>query len=396
MNPYAWRARWLRLKETVRRRLPRALRRWAKRRLGIGQDCWEAHRRVADSEPLVERYRHTRPTGTLRHRIGVTVAPDHPDAAALRAAAAELGGDVRFFDPDDPRWAELVLGSGLDGHLVRLRHGTYVERGLDDARLALLHLQGVPAWPTPAEAFLYEDKARASWLLAARGIPDVPTRTFTRFADAEAYLTTADYPLVMKTRIGAGGSGVERLDDARAALALARVCFDGRWQRRAADPRDADFGYLTVQPFVADAREHRVIRLGETYFAHGKVRAPGGWRYSGSGSRDWELPGVHVLDAGADVMDRLGMSCGAVDILEQPDGRWAVLEAQVWYEGFRAAQMDADGVPAIARRTATGWHFETAAPHVHRGHALRLLAFDAYVGERISGRAVASRPAPPA
>jgi glutathione synthase/RimK-type ligase-like ATP-grasp enzyme len=390
MNVYTWRARWLRLKETLRRRLPPALRRWAKGRLGIGRDRWAARRQIADTEPLVEHHRHTRPSGRLRHRIGVTVAPDHPDAVPLRAAAAELGGEVHFFDPDAPHWAESVLGSGLDGHLVRLRHATYVERGLDDARLALLHLEGVPAWPTPAEAFLYEDKARAAWLLAARGVPHVPTLTFIRFADAEAYLSAADYPLVMKTRIGAGGSGVERLENVRSALALARACLDGRWQRRAADPRDADFGYLTVQPFIADAREHRVIRLGETYFAHGKVRAPGGWRYSGSGSRDWELPGVHVLDAGAEVMDRLGMTCGAVDILEQPDGRWAVLEAQAWYEGFRAAQMDVDGVPTIAKRTASGWSFETAAPHIHRGHALRLLAFDDYLGERLSGRLAAA------
>jgi len=393
MNRFAWRARWLRLKETLRRRLPPGLRRWAKGRLGVGHDRWEARRRIADSEPLVERYRATRPVGPLRHRIGVTVAPDHPDAPALRAAAVELGGEVRFFDPDDPRWPEEVLGSGLDGHLVRLRHGTHVQRSLDDARLALLHLQGIAAWPTPVEAYLYEDKARAAWLLAARGIPQVPTLTFTRLADAAAHLATATYPLVVKTRIGAGGSGVERVDDPRVALALARVCLDGRWQRRAADPRDADFGYLTVQTYVADAREHRIIRLGDVYFAHGKVRAPGGWRYSGSGARDWELPGRHVLDAGAEVMDRLGMTCGAVDLLEGPDGRWAVLEAQVWYEGFRAAQMDVDGVPTIARRTPAGWDFEPGAPHVHRGHALRLLAFDAYLAG-LSGTSPAAAAAP--
>jgi hypothetical protein len=87
------------------------------------------------------------------------------------------------------------------------------------------------------------------------------------------------------------------------------------------------------------------------------------------------------------------MTCGAVDLLEGPDGGFAVLEAQVWYEGFRAAQMDVDGVPTIARRTPAGWDFEAGAPHVHRGHALRLLAFDAYLAG-LSGTPPAAAGAP--
>ncbi len=379
MNRYVWMARWRRAKERARRSLPTSLRSWVKARTGLGHDRWEARRRIADTEPFAERYRATRPRGPLRHRIGVTVAPDHPDAAALRAAAAELGGDVTFLDPDDPGWAEQALESGVDGHLVRLRHGSYPERSLDDARLALLHLRGVPAWPTPTEAYLYEDKARAAWLLAALEIPHVPTRTFVRFADAAAYLADASYPLVVKTRIGAGGSGVERVDGARAATDLARTQLLGRWQRRAADPRDVEFGSFTVQPYLRDAREIRVIRAGNAWFAHGKGTARDGWRFSGSGVRDWELPGVRVLDAGAFVMDRLGMSCGAVDLLETPDGAWRVLEVQAWYEGFRASQMDVQGVPSVATREADGWRFEPAAPHVHRGHALRLVAFDQHL-----------------
>lgn len=380
MSRYDWIARWRRAKERARRCLPPSLRRWVKARTGVGHDRWEERRRVADSEPMVERYRSTRPRGPLRHRIAVTVAPDHPDAAALRAAAVELGGDVTFLDPDDPSWAERALTCGADGHLVRLRHSTYPERSLDDARLTLLHLRGVPAWPTRIEAFLYEDKARAAWLLAALGVPHVPTRTFVRFPDAAAYLADARYPLVVKTRIGAGGSGVERVDDVRSATALARTQLLGRWQRRAADPRDAEFGSFTVQPYRREAREYRVIRAGNAWFAHGKGTVRGGWRFSGSGVRDWELPGVHVLDAGALVMDRIGMLCGAVDVLETTDGAWSVLEVQAWYEGFRAAQMDVQGVPTVARRVSDGWRFEPGAPHVHRGHALRLLAFDEHLG----------------
>lgn len=224
---------------------------------------------------------------------------------------------MAFFDPDDAAWSEQALASHLDGHFVRLRHGSYPERSLDDARLALLHLNGVPAWPTPLEAYLYEDKVRAAWLLSALGVPHAPTRTFHK---------------------------------------------------------------------LADAREHHVIRAGDVWFAHGKRRTGSDWRYSGSGVRDWELPSERVLEAGAAVMTGIGMSCCAVDLLETPDGTWRVLEIQPWYEGFRAAQMDVQVVPSVARRDpAGGWQFEARAPDVHRGHALRLLAFDRYLGTTANG-----------
>lgn len=100
-------------------------------------------------------------------------------------------------------WPERALASRVDGHLVRLRHGTYPERSLGDARLTLLRLRGLPAGPTPVEANFYEGKARAAWLLAALDTPHVPTRTFVRFDGAVAYLADATYPRVVKTRIGA-------------------------------------------------------------------------------------------------------------------------------------------------------------------------------------------------
>ncbi len=181
--------------------------RWVATRATPGRDA----RRAADVDPMLETYRSTRPRQPLPQRLGVTVAPDHPDAVSLRAAASELGGDVVFFDPDDPDWPRLARAAGRDGHLVHLRHGTQVDAGpgrrpagpAPPARRA-------PPWPTPREAYLYEDKARAAWLFAALDVPHVPTRTFARLADAGAWLGAATYPLsgedTERGRAGAGSS----------------------------------------------------------------------------------------------------------------------------------------------------------------------------------------------
>jgi len=373
----SWRrGTWARLRSL----LPSAARRGLRAALGLPDAyVWADAIRSAERDPLLERYRATRPRGPLRHHVGVTVSPAHPDGPAFTAAAAELGGRVTLFDPDDPDWPTRVRAAGCDGHLVRLRHGRAIDWSLDQARLAFLHGLGVPTWPRPHEAFLYEDKARAAWWLEAHGVPHVPTRVFTRLDDALPWLERAAFPLVVKTRFGSGGSGVERVDDLGSARAAARLFLRGRYHRRGADWRDGDHGYLIVQPWWPFAAEHRVIRLGDVWFAHGKVLARGDWRFSGSGVRDWELPGLDVLDRGLEVAARLDLRCGAIDLLVREDGSWFVGEVQTWYAGFRASQMDVGGVPHVAYREGARWRLQEGMPHVHRGQALRLLAFDAWL-----------------
>ena len=372
------RSRWNGLRARARTIVPA----WARhraRRMGPRSPApaWDLN--AAERDPLFERYAHTRPRGLLEHHIGVSVSPRVAEARNLAAAAAELGGRVTLFDPDDADWSARVRDAGCDGHLLRPRHGRNAEWSLDQARLAYLHLLGAPTWPTPSEAFLYEDKARSSWWLAACGVPHVPTSTFTDLERAYAYLDEATYPLVIKTRHDAGGSGVERVEDRRAARAAARLFLEGCYYRRGlTDWREATYGVLIVQPLLPVVSEQRIIRLGDAWFAHTKRLAPGDWRYSGSGKRDLAFPGTAVLDRGLEVAERLGLHCGAIDLMTLADGSWVVGEVQTWYAGVRV--MNVDGVPHVAWREAGGWRLEEGMPHVHRGQSLRLQAFDAWLG----------------
>lgn len=376
MTRLVWTSRWNAIRAGLRAAVPGPLRSAIRRRLRLRSGPWDFE--AAERDPVFEQYRALRPRGPLGHHIGVSVAPDSGDGRALRAAATELGGRVTFFDPDDVDWPARVRDAGCDGHLLRLRHHHRPTWSLDQARLAYLHLLGTPTWPTPSEAFLYEDKARSAWWLAARGVPHAPTTTFTRLADADAFFDRCAYPLVVKTRHDASGSGVERVRDRREARAVARLFLRGRFHRRGLDdPRDAEYGALVVQPFLDVVAEHRVIRLGQAWFAHSKLPAAGGWKYSGSGVRDLELPGLDVLDRGLEVARRIGLHAGAIDLLTLADGRWVVGEVQAWYAGMRV--MDVGGVPHVAWRVDDGWRLEEGAPHVHRGQLLRLLAFDAWL-----------------
>ena len=378
MPSIVWQSRWRGLKARIRSAVPAPLRRlvprsWRARRKGV----WDLD--AADRDPLFEHYAHTRPRGPLRHHIGVTASPRYVEARCLAAAAAELGGRVTFFDPDDVDWPTRVRQAGCDGHLLRQRHDRTTDWSLDQARLAYLHLLGTPTWPTPYEAFLYEDKARFAWWLEARGVPHVPTRTFVSLEQADAFFDAAQYPLVVKTRHDSGGCGVERIESRREARSLARLFFRDRFHRRGlSDWRDAAHGAMIVQPLLPVAIEHRVIRLGDAWFAHGKLLAPGGWRYSGSGHRDLEFPGFEVLERGRFVARRIGLHCGAIDLMTLEDGSWVVGEVQTWYGGARV--MNHHGVPHVVWRESDGWRLEEGMPHVHRGQSLRLKAFDDWLG----------------
>lgn len=349
---------------------------------------------AAERDPRFAQYAHTRPRGPLRHHIGITVSPQVAEWRSLRAAATDLGGQVTFFDPDDVEWPARVRDADCDGHLLRPRHGSTPTWELDQARLAFLYLLGVPTWPQPSEAFLYEDKARSSWWLAARDVPHLPTHTFVDLDRAYAFLDETDYPLVIKTRHDASGKGVERVDSRREARAVARLFLRGRYHRRGLpDWRDAEYGVLVAQPFVQVASEQRVIRLGDAWFAHSKVLAPGGWRFSGSGQRDLEFPGFEVLDRGLEVATKLGLECGAIDLMTLADGSWVVGEVQTWYAGVRV--MNVQGVPHVAWRDGDGWRLEEGMPHVHRGQSLRLKAFDEWLARGATPAATAPTASPP-
>ena len=374
MPSIVWMSRWRALQAFIRFATPAPLRRIVPRSMRLRQrKAWNLT--AAERDPMFERYAHTRPRGPLRHHIGVTASPLDAESRNLAAAAAELGGRVSFFDPDDVDWPHQVRTAGCDGHLLRVRHGHAADWSLDQARLAYLHLLGIPTWPTRSEAFVYEDKARFTWWLAARGVPHVPTFTFRRLEDAYEFLDTASYPLVVKTRHDSGGHGVERIPNRREARAVARHFLRGRFFRRGQrDWREAEHGVLIVQPFLPVATEHRVIRLGDAWFAHGKQLAPGGWQYSGSGKRDLEFPGFEVLERALQVADRIGLHCGAIDLLTLEDGSWRVGEVQTWYGGVRV--MNHHGVPHVVWREGDAWRLEEGMPHVHRGQLLRLKAFD--------------------
>ncbi len=378
MPSIVWMSRWRALRASLRSAVPEPARHlvpasWRNRT----EQAWDLL--AAERDPLFERWAHTRPQGPLRHHIGVTASPHVAEARSFAAAAAELGGRVTFFDPDDVDWPTQVREAGCDGHLLRVRHGRTSDWSLDQARLAYLHLLGTPTWPTPSEAFLYEDKARFAWWLAARGVPHIPTYTFVRLESAYDFFDTAAYPLVVKTRHASSSLGVERIANRREARAVARVFLQGRFHRRGLrDGRDAEHGALIVQPFVPITSEHRVIRLGNAWFAHAKGFAPGGWQFSGSGTRDLEFPGYEVLERALTVAERIGLHCGAIDLLTLEDGSWLVGEVQTWYGGVRV--MNHHGVPHVAWRVADGWRLEEGMPHVHRGQSLRLKAFDDWLG----------------
>ena len=78
-----------------------------------------------------------------------------------------------------------------------------------------------PIYPSFEETYIYENKRLLSYWLDINKIPHPKTRVFVKKDDVKQYLnnlSTKDFPLVLKSSIGAASTGVKILNTKKAVL----------------------------------------------------------------------------------------------------------------------------------------------------------------------------------
>lgn len=146
-------------------------------------------------------------------------------------ACAERAHEITWEVVDLTRadWFERMCQSQFDAMLATPPGWNTAFRILFDERLTILHrVLGIPVYPSFEEIQIYENKKYLSYWLKARGIPHPPTWVFYYRDEALDWLRHASFPLVAKTSIGGGGSGVVFLKDEKAARRYIENVFSGR------------------------------------------------------------------------------------------------------------------------------------------------------------------------
>jgi len=308
----------------------------------------------------------------------------------------------RVVDFASPDWLQQIREQETD--IILTKPGAYnpAFKQLYDERVYILEkVLGYSVFPTFPEVLIYENKRMLSSWLEGLKLPHPETRVFYSESDAKDYITKADFPIVGKTNIGASGSGVAVLNDREKALAYVRECFSGRGAKQRTGPNLEKSGLIVrglkylvkpwlirekiniyklrgsgrqhafaiLQQFIPHEYEWRVVRLGDSFFAHKKMIKAG--KASGSLIKQYDAPPEKLLDFVKQVTDDHKLFSQAIDIFES-DGNYLINEMQCIFGQSDPYQMLVHGSPGRYMRDDSKWVFEPGDFNTNSSYDLRL------------------------
>ncbi|HPR13494.1 MAG TPA: hypothetical protein PLV06_13985 [Bacteroidales bacterium] len=294
----------------------------------------------------------------------------------------------RVVDLTSADWYENVFSGPVDCLLPKPGGLTLRFKKLYDERLSILvrekHLQSFPALD---EVLIHENKVFQSYWLKAGGLPHPATHVFYYREEAEDFAGRAVLPLVAKLNIGSSGKGVEIIRTQpelkqyvreifasgrrsrsgpnlsrggylkRAAAVLSRRgMLREKLSKYSAIRDEVQKGYVLFQEYVPHEYEWRAVRIGDSFFAHKKMRT--GDKASGSLKKGYGAPPRELLDFVRTVTDRFGFRSMSADLFEPEPGRYLINEMQCIFGQSDPHQMIIEGRPGRYRFRDDEWVFE--------------------------------------
>ena len=288
-------------------------------------------------------------------------------------ACKEKGVSYRIVDIFACDWIGQIKKSGCKAFLVWPGECIQEWKRLYDDRLRfIVDDMGLTVFPDIKATWIYGSKERQSAWLELNGFPHPKTWVFYRRSDAQYFVRSeARYPLVAKTDIGAVASGVTILRKESMAKRYVDKAFSDGTQGYYSDRQTRQWRHVLLQEYLAEAKEWRVHRIGDSFFGFGKVKR--GDFHSGSGETDWTPPPIGAFNLAWEITERGGFKSMAVDIFETVDGRFLVNELQCVYGQHGSTQLVKDGVSGRMLRSSNGeWRFEAGDFCVNHGCNLRV------------------------
>jgi len=328
---------------------------------------------------------------TDEHEVWVNACKDYPGKVSWRVV--DLTRDT---------WLEEIRKGPVD-YLLAKPGGTLEHfKLLYDERLRILADElGYPVYPPLPEIYIYENKRYFSFWLKAKEIPHPETHVFYHRDEALQFADHAPLPIVAKLNIGASGNGVVILKDRSSAADYVHKIFGegvgsrtgprmdkgkllqravhmlmnpaklkarlSKYKSVAANPQK---GFCIFQEFIPHSFEWRVVRIGDSFFAHKKMVK--GEKASGSLIKGYENPPLSLFDFSKEVTDKVQFRSQALDIFETADGRYLVNEMQCIFGQSDPYQMLVDGKPGRYIHDGSQWVFEEGMFNQNESFNLRI------------------------
>jgi glutathione synthase/RimK-type ligase-like ATP-grasp enzyme len=300
-------------------------------------------------------------------------------------------------------WLEDILIADFDILLAKPGGLIASYKQLYDERIYILEKElGYKVYPSSKEIFIYENKRFFSFWLKAHQIAHPATNVFYHKNEAESFLKGATYPIVAKTNIGASGSGVCLLKAREDALRYINDTFLGKgaWQRSGPNLQKGGLlkrglhyvihpnkigkklkvfkaindnfqkGFVIFQQYVPHEFEWRVVRIGNSFFAHKKLKM--GEKASGSLLKNYDNPPLEIFNFVKEITDRHQLFSQSVDVFETNDGKYLVNEMQCIFGQSDAYQMMVDGHVGRYTFVDGNWVFEKGDFNKNESYNLRI------------------------
>ena len=289
---------------------------------------------------------------------------------------------------------------------------SYLKQYYDECLTIAAQEIKIPVYPSLTELLMYENKRMQSLWMRARDIPHPDTHVYYDKNAALNFINNSGYPIVAKSNIGAAGSGVRILKSKGQAQKYIKLAFSKNGVSRRYGPNfrqrnklkryfgallrpslfiekfnsynksyeDRQKWFVIFQEYIPHDFEWRVVRIGESYFAHKKLKS--GDKASGSKNKEYLNPPLRLLDFVREICEKNNLRSQAVDIFETPDGRLLVNELQTIFGQSDPYQMLVNGMPGRYIHDGNAWLFEEGDFTTNECFDIRLrdvlLMFDKY------------------
>lgn len=300
-------------------------------------------------------------------------------------------------------WLEKITSEKVDILFAKPGPISPKFKQLYDERIYILENElGYKIFPNAKEIFIYENKRFFSFWLEANKIPHPKTYIFYFEDEAEEFINNSSFPIVGKVNIGASGRGVSILHNIREAGKYVQDSFSGKgtylkWGpdlkkgnkfKRILDLitnpslikkkmniyssriNERQTGFVIFQEFIPHEYEWRVVRIGDSFFAHKKLLK--GEKASGSLLKGYENPPLEIFDFVKKITDEHKFYSQAIDIFEIAKGQYLVNEMQCIFGQSDPYQMLVDGVEGRYAFYNGKWVFEPGQFNTNQCYDLRV------------------------
>ncbi|MBN1217148.1 MAG: hypothetical protein JXA99_17140 [Candidatus Lokiarchaeota archaeon] len=286
-------------------------------------------------------------------------------------------------------WFKKIEHCKSDLYLTKPPGLNSISKQLYDERIWIINkILKFPIYPSFEEVLVYENKRLLSCFLAGNNISCPKTSVFYFKDEALEFLNNCQYPIVGKFSIGASGYGIKIINTQKRAEDYIKTAFSskgltrkwgpnfnyGNWGKRigrylkgerklsdkiktySLQKAETQKGFVILQEFIPHDFEWRCVRIGDSYFAHKKMKK--GDKTSGTLMKNYDNPPLYLFDFVKELTERIDFKSVAIDLFEYPERNFLINEIQCFFGQSDPYQMKVDDKPGRYIISEKKWIFE--------------------------------------